>query len=91
MGNHHLVGGTSNNIDDDWFEQINSSLHNSFEEGNLSEIIDIIKGNFTDKTFSFFQLFKDQQLKLLTHIIADKVDNAISNYEGIYDSSYWSS
>ena len=88
MGNHHLVGGTSNNIDEAWFSQISSSLQDSFEEANLSGIIDTIKGNFTDKTFSFFQLFKDQQLKLLTHIIADKVENALRSYEGIYDTSY---
>jgi alpha-amylase/alpha-mannosidase (GH57 family) len=88
MGNHHLVGGTSNNIDDGWFEQVSNQLQENFDQANLAGIIDIIKENFTDKTFSFFQLFKDQQLKLLNFIIADKVESAVAAYESIYDSSY---
>ena len=88
MGNHHLVGGTSNNIEDEWFSSISHKLQQNFDEANLAGIIDIIKDNFNDKTFSFFQLFKDQQLKLLNYIIADKVESALTAYEGIYDSSY---
>ena len=34
------------------------------------------------------QLFKDQQLKLLSNIMEDKVDGAISSFEKIYDTSY---
>lgn len=88
MGNHHLVGGTSNNVTKDWFGLLRSSLSFNFEKGNLSEIIDIIKENFTQKAFSFHQLFKDQQLKLINLVIEDKMQNALTAYEGIYDSTY---
>lgn len=88
MGNHHLVGGTSNNITKDWFGLLRSSLSFNFEKGNLSEIIDIIKENFTQKAFSFHQLFKDQQLKLINLVIEEKMQNALTAYESIYDSTY---
>ncbi|MCB0497599.1 MAG: DUF3536 domain-containing protein [Cyclobacteriaceae bacterium] len=88
MGNHHLVGGTSNNIAKDWFGILRASMVFNFEKGNLSEIIDIIKENFTQKAFSFHQLFKDQQLKLINLVIEDKMQNALTTYESIYDSTY---
>lgn len=88
MGNHHFVGGTSNNTDETDFAIVADKLRVKFEQSNLAGIIDIIKSHFSEKTFSFFQLFKDQQLKLLNHVIKDKVEAAAAAYEGIYDSSY---
>ena len=88
MGNHHLVGGTSDNTSKDWFAILRKSMVFNFEKGNLSEIIDIIKENFTRKAFSFHQLFKDQQFKLINLVIEDKMQNALATYESIYDSTY---
>jgi hypothetical protein len=88
MGNHHLVGGTSNNVSKAHFNKINKQLNALFEEANLGGIIDNIKSNFTERTFSFFQLYKDQQVNLINHIIQGKVKSAITSYEKIHNSSY---
>jgi alpha-amylase/alpha-mannosidase (GH57 family) len=88
MGNHHLVGGTSNNVSTSHFNKINKQLNVLFEEANLSGIIDNIKRNFTERTFSFFQLYRDQQVNLINHIIKGKVISAFNSYEKIYNSSY---
>ena len=88
MGNHHLVGGTSNDVSMENFDKINKQLNVLFEEANLSGIIDNIKTNFTERTFSFFHLYKDQQVNLINYIIQDKVKAGIESYERIYNSSY---
>jgi alpha-amylase/alpha-mannosidase (GH57 family) len=88
MGNHHLVGGTSNDVSVDFFNKVNEMLNEAFEQANLSSIIDIIKSYFTQRTFSFFELYKDQQLQLLNFVIEEQLESAISSYERIYNSSY---
>jgi len=88
MGNNHLVGGTSNDVSMENFDKINKQLNVLFEEANLSGIIDNIKTNFTERTFSFFHLYKDQQVNLINYIIQDKVKAGIESYERIYNSSY---
>jgi len=88
MGNHHLIGGTSNNTAKEWFEGLRGEITSNFEKGNLAGIIDTIKENFTEKGFSFYQLFKDQQLKLIRFVIEEKMENALATYESIYNSTY---
>ena len=88
MGNHHLIGGTSNNVSLDWFNNLQQSFSSDFDEGNLAGIIDTIKSHFTEKTFSFYELFKDEQSKLISLVIDDKIKNAVAAYENIYDSTY---
>jgi alpha-amylase/alpha-mannosidase (GH57 family) len=88
MGNHHLVGGTSNNASQEWFDELHQAFSTDFDEGNLAGIIDTIKEHFTEKTFSFYQLFKDEQAKLVNLVIDDKMKNALAAYENIYDSTY---
>jgi hypothetical protein len=88
MGNHHLVGGTSNNVSQEWFNDLQKTFTADFDEGNLAGIIDTIKEHFTEKTFSFYQLFKDEQAKLISLVIDDKMKNALAAYENIYDSTY---
>ncbi|MEN8248832.1 MAG: DUF3536 domain-containing protein, partial [Bacteroidota bacterium] len=88
MGNHHLIGGTSNNTSVEWYKEMKQSFANDFNNGNLAGIIDTIKEHFTEKAFSFHQLFKDQQDKLINLVIEDRMKNALSSYEDIYDSTY---
>lgn len=88
MGNHHLVGGTSNDVSLENFNIINQNLNEAFEAANLSAIIDLIKGHFTKRNFSFFELYKDQQMQILQYVIQDQLKSAIASYEKIYNSSY---
>lgn len=88
MGNHHLVGGTTNDVSIENYNRVNKQLNNLFEEANLSGIIDNIKTNFTERTFSFFHLYKDQQVNLINYVIQDKIKLGIESYERIYNSSY---
>jgi len=88
MGNHYRVGGTSNDVSITNYNKVYKQLNDLFEEANLSGIIDNIKTNFTERTFSFFHLYKDQQVSLVNYVIQDKVKLAIESNERIYNSSY---
>jgi len=88
LGNHHLIGSTSNTLSPTDFENIAKRAASAFDAGNLSECIDIIKRNFQEKSFSYFDLFKDQQMRLLQRVIGEHEERAMASYEKIYDSSY---
>jgi len=88
MGNHHLIGSTATKLSEAEFDSIVEQIEKSFERGHLSECIDIIKWNFLDRSFSFFNLFRDEQLKLLELVTRDYEKEALRSYEVIYDSSY---
>jgi alpha-amylase/alpha-mannosidase (GH57 family) len=61
LGNHHLIGSTATKLSEAEFDSIVEQIEKSFDEGNVAECIDIIKWNFLDRSFSFFNLFKDEQ------------------------------
>ncbi len=88
LGNHHLIGSTATKLSEAEFDSIVEKIEHSFDQGNIAECIDIIKWNFLDRSFSFFNLFKDEQLKLLKRITTDYETEALSYYDRIYESSF---
>ncbi|MCE2495874.1 MAG: DUF3536 domain-containing protein [Flavobacteriales bacterium] len=63
LGNHHLIGSTATKLVPEEFDSIVDLAAATFDAGNLSDCIDIIKKYFKEKSFSYFDLFKDQQLR----------------------------
>ena len=88
LGNHHLIGSTATTLSEPEFESIVQEIEKAFDEGNIAQCIDIIKWNFLDRSFSFFNLFKDEQLKLLKYVIDAQEEQALAYYDRIYDKSY---
>jgi alpha-amylase/alpha-mannosidase (GH57 family) len=88
LGNHHLIGSTATNLSEEEFDSIVFEIEKAFDEGNIAVCIDIIKWNFLDRSFSFFNLFKDEQMKLLRFVISDLERQALNSYDRIYNSSY---
>lgn len=88
MGQHHLVGGTSKRLSTEEFKPIAAQLDKAFDQSNLAEVIEIIKENFQAHTFSFFGMFKDEQMKLITQYLKENEDLAYDSYRKIYERNY---
>ena len=88
MGQHHLVGGTSNRLSTEEFAPIAQLLEKAFDRSNLTEVIELIKENFQAHTFSFFGMFKDEQMKLINQYLNESEDLAYDSYRKIYDRNY---
>ena len=88
LGNHHLIGSTATTLSEAEFDSIVQEIEKAFDEGNIAVCMDIIKWNFLDRSFSFFNLFKDEQLKLLKYVIADHEKQALTYYDRVYERSY---
>lgn len=88
LGNHHLVGSTTNKISEPEFDSIVHEIEKSFDSSNIAQCIDIIKWNFQDRSFSFFNLFRDEQIKLLKLLTEGLQKDALTRYNTIYDETY---
>lgn len=83
LGNHHLIGNTATDMSAESLETVRTQAVKSFLEGNLSALLEIMRCNFFNKSFSFHDLFRDEQLSLLSTAIDQNLDSIVQNYEAI--------
>lgn len=88
LGQHHIIGGTCQRLSTEEFSPISNALTDAFEKSNVAKVVDIIKEKFRAHTFSFFGMFKDEQMKLVNQYLADSEDLAYDSYRKIYDRNY---
>lgn len=88
LGNHHLIGNTADNLSIDEFNDLANLIKKNFNNGNISEVLDLTKQFFNNKSFSFFDLFKDQQLQLLENVLEKSTFNALNSYQRTYENNY---
>jgi len=88
LGQHHLIGGTTKALKDDEFDDLSKQLKEAFDKSNIALVTDLIKANFKEHNFSFFQMFKDEQLKLVNQFLGNSEDQAYESYRKIYDVNY---
>ncbi len=88
LGQHHLIGGTTKALDDVEFDAIANELKAAFGKSNIARVTDLIKEHFKEHNFSFFQMFKDEQLKLVNQFLKQSEDQAYESYRKIYDINY---
>jgi len=87
MGNHHLVGNTADNLPPQDFQEALQAFNRALDEGNLARLLELIRHHFRGRSFSFFDLFKDQQHKLLEQVLDSNLDMAAESYEKINNSN----
>lgn len=88
LGQHHLIGGTTQTLSDIELESIGGELKSAFKVSNIAEVTDLIKKHFSNHNFSFFQMFKDEQLKMLNQVITQSEDQAYESYRKLHDINY---
>ncbi len=88
LGQHHLIGGTTKALKDGEFDNLSKLLKEAFDKSNIARVTDLIKENFKEHNFSFFQMFKDEQLKLVNQFLMQSEDQAYDSYRKIYDINY---
>lgn len=83
MGNHHLVGNAADNLANEDFHEARRNFGKALDEGNLARLLEMIRLHFRGRSFSFFDLFKDQQHKLLEQVLHANLQLAAESYRKI--------
>ena len=88
LGQHHLIGNANDQMDESTFKQMYAAIRTPFEQSNLAEVIHVIQQYFGEEKFSFWQLFKDQQKKVLRVLVEREIEEAERAFKQVYDSNY---
>ncbi|MGY6560523.1 MAG: DUF3536 domain-containing protein [Luteibaculaceae bacterium] len=88
LGQHHLIGKAFDKLDDDAFLYLTQEVKRNFLESNLAAILNAFTQYQEHKNFSFFNLFKDEQIKMLEFVLKDNEELASSSYKKINERTY---
>lgn len=88
LGHHHVIGHAFDRLSTDVYRQFVRRLKTAFDHSNLSEVIELLKEFPGQKPFSFFDMFKDEQIKLLGGILEEHLGLAADSYRKINDRNY---
>jgi len=88
LGQNHIIGSATSNIDDDAFFRMKDDIIESFNHSRLSDVFSIMQFYFGQEKFSFSNLFKDEQRKVLNQIMQKDLKQAEDSYKKIYNRNY---
>ncbi len=88
LGQHHLVGKAFENIPEEEYKVFAEKVAEAFQESNLAQVIEVLRMYPEQRSFSFFDMFKDEQIKMLKEILTEGQSLAASSYRKINNRNY---
>lgn len=88
LGNHHLIGSIGNYMLEQEFGAFAAETKLAFEASNIALVNDILWKYLTGAKFSFFDLYKEEQLKMLKGVISNNTVAAMASFQRIYERNY---
>ncbi len=88
LGQHHLIGNAADQMNESKFNRLYEALRTAFHESNMAELIQLISQHFGTSSFSFWQLFKDEQKNVLQLLVRQETEQAEAAFKQIYDRNY---
>ena len=88
LGEHNIIGGIRINVNDEAFSMMYRELTEVFDRGDISKVIRAMDKYFGANNYSLWHLFKDEQRKVLNHILRSTLDEAEASFRQIYEDNY---
>jgi len=88
FGDYNLNGGVRYHESDEGFKQMNSQLQDHFLRSDISEVIGLMNKYFGQHNYSLWDLFKNEQGKVLNQIFESTMDVISNNFREIYEHYY---
>ncbi len=84
LGDHNVTCGAKANMQKHTFTSMRDQVFDSFERGQINEIIVILSKYFGQHNYTLKDMFKDDQRNILNYIVADRMKKAKELYEIVY-------
>ncbi|MCH8554325.1 MAG: DUF3536 domain-containing protein [Schleiferiaceae bacterium] len=88
LGNHHMLGSTGPYMDEASFLDFSEKVKLAFEASDIAAVNELMTLHLPNSKFSFFDLYKDEQLKILKGVLQKNTDLAMGSFKRIYDRNY---
>lgn len=87
LGQLQIFGGYSENMESDVFEEMFMQMRDAFKAMNLKQAITLIQKYFNEQSFSFKDLFRDDQREVLEMLLKKEAQNAELTSVSIYEKT----
>lgn len=84
LGNHYLLGNTAVELPAGALDSLREDMQAALDRGNLAAVVDMMQACFSGKHFSYYDLFRDEQMKLLHRILEENGDQALETYSALH-------
>jgi alpha-amylase/alpha-mannosidase (GH57 family) len=88
LGQNHILGNSSSFIEADDYANMKAEITTAFNDSKVADVIGIMQTYFGPEKFSLWNLFKDEQRKVLDQIINKDVIQAEEEFRSIYRRHY---
>ena len=87
FGEHSFNGGVRTFIGDDQYESMKNEMVQSFETGNVAEIVRLMDKHFGMHSYSLKDLFIEEQRKILNLVITSTIEEYEAAFRGMFENS----
>lgn len=88
LGQHQIIGQLDSEMDEADFEEMFEAIRDAFLLSRTADVLGIMQRSFKGASFSFWNLFRDEQRKVLDKIVAADLEQAENAYREIFDRNY---
>jgi len=88
LGQQAIIGEIARDMGQEEFDALLPHLEREFRVGHVSEVINLMKDNFSRQSFSIWHLFKDEKRKILLQMTDRTLEIAAANFSDIYYDNY---
>ncbi len=87
LGGHIFNGGVDVSLGNDAYRSMKQEITTAFEKGDFANIVRLMDHQAGMQTYSLLQLFRDEQRKILEHIISETLEGFEHTYRLIYENN----
>ncbi|MBI4682602.1 MAG: DUF3536 domain-containing protein [Nitrospirae bacterium] len=88
LGDHNINAGIKDFRGEKDFSALENEIKESFEKGDVPEVVRLLDKHFNGNIYSLWHLFKDEQRKILNEILRLTYEGVESSYRQIYENNY---
>ena len=88
LGQNHIIGNSSAFMEDGDYQEMQDQIMEAFTRSNVADVIGIMQTFFGPEKFSLWNLFKDEQRKVLNEIVMKDVQQSEDSFRRIYNRNY---
>ncbi|WP_116106824.1 DUF3536 domain-containing protein [Lewinella sp. IMCC34191] len=88
LGQQTLIGEICQDMKKADYHALVSDLEQQFRVGHVSEVINLMKANFSGESFSLWHLFRDEKRKILLEMTDRTLQIASKSFSDVYYTNY---
>jgi len=88
LGDYNLIGGVCRYESESSFASTQQTISEAFRRGNIPQVVSLMDKYFGNHNYSLWNLFKDEQRKIISQIAAITLEEIETAFRQIYEHHY---